>query len=215
MSDSTLIYALLLVSLFAVGWRMYARSNPPVVPRVPVPSPVVPRTPAPRTLALRGSDPTRRIRRRYAPNSWGWIYLAFDGRLNRRAAWTYAVTLWFSFSICALTTFALGYELGLWPVLAIGLLPLYVFLVWANAAVWVKRLHDLNRPGRWYLFMLGGAIGNGLTASSSDFFVVLAVLAQCGIFAFWLYMGFAKGTSGPNRYGPDPLDSSSVFEVSA
>jgi uncharacterized membrane protein YhaH (DUF805 family) len=47
----------------------------------------------------------------------------------------------------------------------------------------VKRLHDLDRPGTHYWFLL---------IPLYDLYLVLVLL-------------FTRGTSGPNRYGSDPL----------
>lgn len=50
-------------------------------------------------------------------------------------------------------------------------------------SVAVRRLHDLDRTGWWYLIILVPLIG----------LIVLLV--------FFV----TRGTSGPNRFGPDPL----------
>ena len=65
----------------------------------------------------------------------------------------------------------------------------WVFLLWvallffADFSIVIKRLHDLDMSGWWVLFK----------------FVPL------GNFLFVLMVGVFEGTSGPNRYGPDPL----------
>ena len=53
-----------------------------------------------------------------------------------------------------------------------------IFTAWAGLAVNVKRWHDLNRSG-W-----------------SELIRVMA----------FFELGFRKGTHGPNRFGPDPLE---------
>ncbi|MBU0644130.1 MAG: DUF805 domain-containing protein [Alphaproteobacteria bacterium] len=50
-------------------------------------------------------------------------------------------------------------------------------------AVWVRRLHDVNRSGWWVFLILIPLIG----------WLVLVIWAV------------TKGTSGPNRFGPDPI----------
>ncbi len=52
-----------------------------------------------------------------------------------------------------------------------------------SLAVWARRLHDINRTAWWLLLMLLPVIG----------WIVLLI---------WAIM---PGTSGPNRYGPNPL----------
>ena len=59
-----------------------------------------------------------------------------------------------------------------------------LFSLWPGLAVVVKRLHDRNHSG-W--------------------FVLVALIPIVG--AIWLVIeiGFLRGTSGPNRFGDDPL----------
>jgi uncharacterized membrane protein YhaH (DUF805 family) len=49
-------------------------------------------------------------------------------------------------------------------------------------AVWVRRLHDIDRTG-WWLLIVFTVIG-----------IILLVAWAC-----------TRGTPGPNRFGPDPL----------
>ena len=59
--------------------------------------------------------------------------------------------------------------------------------VWAEIAVTVKRLHDLDRPG-WHWLLLGIPVYN--------IYLELVLL-------------FKKGTDGPNQYGDDPVATQS------
>lgn len=58
-------------------------------------------------------------------------------------------------------------------------------LLYPSLAVGVKRWHDRDKSGWWMLILLIPLIG------------AIWYLIACGIL---------KGTDGPNRYGPDPLD---------
>ncbi|HEX4847096.1 MAG TPA: DUF805 domain-containing protein [Novosphingobium sp.] len=58
-----------------------------------------------------------------------------------------------------------------------------------NIAVTVRRLHDRDMSGWWYLGMI--------VASIIPFLGILAALA-------FLVLMFLEGTKGPNRFGPDP-----------
>jgi uncharacterized membrane protein YhaH (DUF805 family) len=93
-----------------------------------------------------------------------------------------------------------------------------------NIAVQVRRLHDIGRSGWWiggfYLFYvvflvsffalgvsaLGGVARGGAAPNLAAFGVFLGV----GGLAFLIYaivllvFFFLPGTTGPNRYGPDP-----------
>lgn len=70
-----------------------------------------------------------------------------------------------------------------------------LFLIWwlivliPSIAVGVRRLHDRNMSGWWYLL-----------------FIVLSFVPIIGIVAAiaFLVMMLLDGTPGPNRYGPDP-----------
>jgi len=56
------------------------------------------------------------------------------------------------------------------------------------------------------LLLLGGFIAN--TELTNPTPAVLALLVPIGLFALVLLidLGFRRGTVGPNRYGPDPLE---------
>ena len=57
-------------------------------------------------------------------------------------------------------------------------------LAWVNLAVHAKRWHDRNKSILWILFWFIPIIGQIWTL---------------------IELGFIRGTSGPNRFGPDPL----------
>ena len=66
---------------------------------------------------------------------------------------------------------------------AIWYLVFFVFSLPGSVMLGIRRLHDLDKSGWWYLLL----------------FVPLVN------FFFALYMLFCKGTYGNNQYGPDPL----------
>lgn len=70
----------------------------------------------------------------------------------------------------------------------------------------IRRLHDLNRTGWWYVVFLAVPL-------VALFLPVEYIIQSTGIafflflsFLFFLYLLFFKGTAGPNNYGPDPLE---------
>lgn len=111
-----------------------------------------------------------------------YILFAFDGRINRANFWGYALPLniiWLvGLMIDSATTgkpgtfYWLGILIGFWPGLALN----------------VKRCHDRDKSGWFYLVALIP-------------FVNLWYLID---------IGFLKGTDGDNRFGPDPLRQSGV-----
>ena len=81
----------------------------------------------------------------------------------------------------------------------------------------VRRLHDMNRSGWWILpsvvFTLVATITTVVSAvSGSDnaIFSVCDVCATIANLAAVVWLGFAKGTQGPNKYGPDPRADAGV-----
>jgi uncharacterized membrane protein YhaH (DUF805 family) len=106
-------------------------------------------------------------------------YATFSGRASRSEFWywvLFVILLWLAARI-------LDYELvdtdtGLF----LPLLALAVFI--PNLAVAVRRLHDIDRSGWWWLISLT-LIG-----------IIVLLAWDC-----------IKGTNGPNRFGPDPLAS--------
>lgn len=80
--------------------------------------------------------------------------------------------------------------------IGIGLYGLYVLaVIIPSIAVTVRRLHDRDMSGWWYLgFIL---------ASFIPFLGIIAGIA-------FLVLMFLPGTPGPNRFGPDPKDPSNA-----
>jgi uncharacterized membrane protein YhaH (DUF805 family) len=91
--------------------------------------------------------------------------------------------------------------------------PIFVVGLWFLAANTIKRLHDRNKSGWWivaFFFVphLLGRLGGLLLGDSSaaDVAADVLVLIIVGLNLWGLIeLLFLKGTSGPNRFGPDPL----------
>jgi uncharacterized membrane protein YhaH (DUF805 family) len=67
--------------------------------------------------------------------------------------------------------------------------------LWPSAALVTKRWHDRNRSAWW--------------------FALLLIPAANAVFLVWLLVEvwFLKGSTGPNRFGPDPLASEAVASL--
>lgn len=81
----------------------------------------------------------------------------------------------------------------------------------------VRRLHDMARSGWWMLpsivFTLAATVTTVVSAvsgSSNVFFAFCDVCALVSNLATVAWLGFAKGTQGPNKYGPDPRAGADV-----
>lgn len=132
-------------------------------------------------------------------------YCSFKGRASRSEFW------WF----CLFTLI-----LNLIVALVGSLLPALGSIVSAVQALWLllptvgvttRRLHDRNLSGWWQALPLAAvlpAIAGAML--EADGLLVLAgsaaALASLGLLVVYAL----KGTSGPNRFGPDPLDDSGV-----
>jgi uncharacterized membrane protein YhaH (DUF805 family) len=101
-------------------------------------------------------------------------YVNFQGRAPRSEFW-----YWFLFVlILSIIGNIVDAIIGM-P--AVGVI-ISLGLLLPGISMGIRRLHDLDRTGWWYLLVLTG-IG-----------AILLIIWAC-----------MKGTSGPNRFGPDPL----------
>jgi len=126
-------------------------------------------------------------------------YFSYEGRLNRwpyflryigclAAYFVLIIILGITTAILTLFDTVIGYFI----VLIISLLTIVVGLALAVFMVMqsIKRLHDLDKSG-WYLLI-----------RLANFIPLIGWIIVLG---FDLYLFLAKGTTGPNRFGPDPL----------
>ena len=101
----------------------------------------------------------------------------------------------------------------------------YVYLLWAQFMVSIRRLHDKNRSGWWLILnivlMVIGSVFlsaviflDGLQGGYHDGDTISTILMGLGIIFFLaafvigifiFVMMVTAGTVGPNRFGPDPL----------
>ena len=82
---------------------------------------------------------------------------------------------------------ALDPQVALQSVGAVGglvLLVVYILALWIGLAIAAKRWHDRNKSAWWILIVFVPVVGG------------LWYLIECG---------FLKGTTGPNKFGADPL----------
>lgn len=138
------------------------------------------------------------------------LYFTFDGRISRRTYWLYfmvpSVLLSWGLQALDAALFGMG-TLGIFYL--VSFLP----LTYLGVVGFWKRLHDLDIPG-WYIpvgygsFIVGAMLTGAAWAVVGELALLLAVpLVVVGILSFWysLKASFIRGTTGPNRFGPDPL----------
>lgn len=113
---------------------------------------------------------------------WRYLFTSMDGRINRRAFWMGIVVL----IVISLIASIIDLVLGLPTVGQRGPVGIIVsiILIYPSIALSAKRWHDRDKSAWWILINLVPIIG-------------------------WIWSlvetGFLVGTSGPNRYGADPL----------
>ena len=105
-------------------------------------------------------------------------YATFSGRAARSEFWYWALFVLLLSIATNIIDFTAFPDNELTPVSSI----LGLALLLPNIAVAIRRLHDIDRTGWWFLIAFTGI----------------------GIFLL-LYWDCVKGTDGPNTYGPDPL----------
>jgi len=93
--------------------------------------------------------------------------------------------------------------------------------LWIATSAAIKRLHDLGLSGWWvpgsvlalFVWMLLASfvsyltLGESVAVIGSPEFMVYAAAVMVWPLAATVWMHFAKGTDGPNKYGPEPDDT--------
>lgn len=110
-----------------------------------------------------------------------WFLLSINGRISRKPIWLYILAT----SILSILAMVIDRAVLNTPIEQIGVVTVafYLIFLWPGIAVTVKRMHDRNRTGWFYLLMLVPVL---------NIWPIVEVL-------------FMRGTPGPNRFGDDPL----------
>lgn len=126
--------------------------------------------------------------------SWTQLLFSVNGRINRATFWLkFAVPVVVIQIVLSILDGVIGtYSVEAGMGVLSGIFTLAV--IWPGIAVSVKRLHDRNRSGWFYLLILIPLVG-----------------------AIWylIDVGCLAGTRGPNRFGPDPLGQEAEAEAVA
>ncbi len=109
-------------------------------------------------------------------------YADFNGRARRQEYWMFAL-----FNIVIIIALAflagmLGSATNSEDLMSFPVLIYYLFIIIPSIAVAVRRLHDQNKSGWYYLVSFIPFIGG-----------IWLLILMC-----------TEGDSGPNQYGPDP-----------
>jgi uncharacterized membrane protein YhaH (DUF805 family) len=117
-------------------------------------------------------------------------YVNFSSRASRSEYWYFVLFMVLVYLVMFMLDRVLDTDSDSMPALILTLAVAVVFIVVAlglilpSISIAVRRLHDLNRSGWWYLLNLIPLVGP----------IILLV---------WFCM---RGTVGRNRFGPDPLE---------
>jgi uncharacterized membrane protein YhaH (DUF805 family) len=109
-------------------------------------------------------------------NQFAWLFLGLSGRVNRAAYFLAGILLYMARAYPVYRIIGAPSEEAAAPWGA-ALILITIGTLYPQIALAVKRLHDFDRPG-W--------------------FALLFVVAD---FFMFLFLCFAPGTQGPNRYG--------------
>jgi uncharacterized membrane protein YhaH (DUF805 family) len=117
-------------------------------------------------------------------------YAVFSGRSRRMEYWYFVLFNLVVYIVLSLIDGLLGtYNIVSGVGLLSGIYALAVLI--PTLALWVRRLHDIDRTGWWVLINLIPLVGT----------IVLLVFA------------LTPGTPGSNRYGPDPKQATGEARV--
>jgi uncharacterized membrane protein YhaH (DUF805 family) len=130
-----------------------------------------------------------------------WLFLSFQGRINRAVWW--AVIAGTAFLDVGLYLLTSNWEDPTFSLIA-GLVILAMRL-----APGVKRLHDRNKSGTWLWLYYGVpqlALVLATVTPVGDPSTALLAMVSLGVLIWAIIdLGIQPGTPGDNQYGPDPL----------
>ena len=142
---------------------------------------------------------------------FGYLFTSFDGRINRAKYWIGSIAL-------AVVSIVFGILIaslfGMTTLGAILIALVTLALFYPAYAIAAKRFQDRDKPGKTALYglvpvllvnflQLFGMTGTPEQPNTLGWISSLVMLAV-GLW-FLVELGILKGTTGPNRYGPDPL----------
>jgi len=142
--------------------------------------------------------------------NWVQLFTSFEGRINRRPFWIAWIVL-IAIEIVVMLAAEGPHEDRLTALADL-------ILIYPQFAVCAKRGHDRNTPtwviGLFFalaaafdLLLLGGWITTADLKSPPAPVLFLVIPLVLLALVLVVDLGFRRGTRGPNRYGPDPLEA--------
>jgi uncharacterized membrane protein YhaH (DUF805 family) len=113
--------------------------------------------------------------------NWTWFLFSLKGRISRKPFWMFNLIVFGGAILLGMFTEISGdvNEISKPQVMFM------IWVLWPSIAVQAKRWHDVNKSALWLFINFIPFIGP-----------VWALVEN----------GFIRGTAGPNRFGPDPLE---------
>ncbi len=145
----------------------------------------------------------------YAREALTTKFATFSGRARRREYW-----LFFLFTCIvnvAINALSLAVKDSTPFTIVVSIISIVwgLFIIIPSIAITVRRLHDTNRSGWWYLLSLAAAcllcasILLFVTNNDGPTAIVSLLLGIVGYITFFVFL-VLPGTKGENDYGPDP-----------
>jgi len=132
---------------------------------------------------------------------FGSLLFGFQGRINRAKYWIATIT-YISLTIALV---GLGFFFSFNTIFFIIAAIVFIAMTVSGIAVGLKRLHDRDMSGWWLLvFYLLPPVLDGIGRAIGVPIVFSLAGSAVSIWAL-VVLGFLRGTSGANQYGPDPL----------
>lgn len=133
---------------------------------------------------------------------WRALFFSFSGRINRARYWLAAVVLMVAFVVPMMLAAATLSTL-MWILAFVA----FVTATISGIAVGAKRLHDRDKSAWWLVLFYIGPAGLGAIGDASGGVGIIFNMISVAI-SIWalVELGFLRGTAGPNRFGPDPLE---------
>lgn len=153
-------------------------------------------------------------------------YADFQGRSRRMEFWMFQLFTWLLWMVLIILFLVIGgaalfasgglengeptesslAALGGGALLILGIaVIMWLALLIPSLAVTVRRLHDSNRTGYWILApMIPNVVAVVAQAQDMRALGLIASLFQFGLAITLLVFYFLPGTTGENRFGPDP-----------
>src|SRR5262245_431407 len=133
------------------------------------------------------------------------LLFSFNGRLNRLPYWLTSIAILVLTIVLVAVLFTIM-DLGVRLFVILGVL--YIPLLWIAFSLAAKRLHDRDKSAWWLLvfYVLPSSLSNLGDPASGVGILLLLAGAALSIWAL-VELGCLRGTVGPNRFGPDPLEA--------